>query len=151
MITLKPCPFCGGAAYVRAYHLEPGSFVAGCVHTCAADPEMCGVMPHTFPMVTKAAAAKAWNERGAGEPKIRYWQGKPESDIAEKMQRLAFELWGLSLKTENPELAGFLDDASSILQRVAGSSTKPLRTSAASPSVGAGGTRPTRKLAANRQ
>ncbi len=125
MSKLKPCPFCGGAASVSRYYLEPNTFVAGCRHTCAADPEMCGVMPRTLPAVSKAAAIKSWNARGDGAPKLTYWQGEPEIDLCAPLQGVASELWRLSIKAENPDLAGFLNDASSVIGRIAGSFAKP--------------------------
>ncbi len=125
MHKLKPCPFCGGAARVRAASFGDGGFVAGCVHTCAADPEMCAVMPHTLPSATKAGAAKDWNTRSGAEPILTYWQGEPDADIAEDLSRISGELWSLSHRAKNDDLYGFLCDASSIIGRIAGQPKKP--------------------------
>ena len=60
---LKPCPWCGGSAYIRpAWHGDEG-FVVGCSHESAADPDQCAISPQSLPFVSAEAAAAAWNTR----------------------------------------------------------------------------------------
>ena len=92
---LKPCPFCGLAAAIRRENPGGQGFVAGCAHVYAADPELCLVMPRSLPFATKAEAARAWNRRGDGAPKIPVWKGRATPDEASALRGIAEALWAL--------------------------------------------------------
>ena len=56
-IDLKPCPFCGGAAYIQS--------LFGKLYVTAAHDTKCLVHPDTFLMSEKSLKkqVKAWNRR----------------------------------------------------------------------------------------
>lgn len=58
---LKPCPFCGGKAFLRKYYYsggEPAYYVE-----CGGVKSTCSVMPSTWSYDTEEEAIEAWNTR----------------------------------------------------------------------------------------
>ena len=61
-IKLKNCPFCGTVPYV-CYNSD--GYAVVCLHTSAADPDLCVAAPMTLPYSTHEDAVKEWNSRKA--------------------------------------------------------------------------------------
>ena len=60
---LKPCPWCGGPAYIGPVPFGDDGFVVGCSHGAAAGPDQCAMCPQSLPFISAEAAAAAWNTR----------------------------------------------------------------------------------------
>lgn len=67
MTTLKPCPFCGAAAYLETDNDHHGGFFnLGCInHWGAIEEDACpaGRLWYTEPMENIDKAIKLWNQR----------------------------------------------------------------------------------------
>ena len=77
MDTLKPCPFCGGEARLRAKHFTDGtcSYWVNCAR-CKAQVEPVTDVPEV--------AIKAWNTRAERTCNLKLFKGQNEySDVLE--------------------------------------------------------------------
>ena len=60
---LRPCPFCGGPAFVRPFGPNGSYFVAGCSIEATHNPDICAVSPRTIPLLGQPSAVREWNRR----------------------------------------------------------------------------------------
>ena len=66
--TLKPCPFCGGAATVRSS--IPGGWGNPCIWYVRCENAGCQVQPSSMsPRSSEREAVAAWNRRAEGGAK----------------------------------------------------------------------------------